>query len=299
MRIKSSIQESGVRGQTGAFRMVRVLAGVLLLACTWASAEEKLRVVSLAPHLTELAFSAGAGETLVGVVAYSDWPAAARELPRIGDAFRFDMEAILGLDPDLALAWRGGTPEAVADRLRELNIGVLWVETRTLGDIGEAIAIIGDRLGSAQQAEHAAQAYREELDALRERNGGAGGVSIFYQVSARPLFTLGKPHVITEVFEICGAHNVFNDLDIEATAIDREAVIARSPDLIIAGINEPDGDPLAVWRDTRMVEEGRTRLVTVNPDRLVRPTPRIVDGIEYVCELVADVDAQPGQAAND
>ncbi|MDZ7791761.1 MAG: ABC transporter substrate-binding protein [Xanthomonadales bacterium] len=249
--------------------------------------------MSLAPHLTELAFSAGAGDSLVGVVAYSDWPEAAQALPRIGDAFRFDMEAILGLEADLALAWTGGTPEAVASRLEGLGVEVLWVETRSLSDIGAAIERIGQRLGSSDQAREAASAYREELDALRGRHGGDSNLSIFYQVSARPLFTLGAPHVITEVFEVCGARNAFDDLNIEAAAIDREAVIARAPDLIIAGNDQPAADPLAIWRGTRMVEQGRTRLETVDPERLVRPTPRIVEGITHVCELVGSIDARP------
>ncbi|WP_181918856.1 cobalamin-binding protein [Wenzhouxiangella sediminis] len=268
--------------------MCALLLAMLPLARAGEPAGEKLRVVSLAPHLTELAYSAGAGDRLVGVVAYSDWPEAANALPRIGDAFRFDLETILGLDADLALAWTGGTPEAVAARLESLGIEVLWVETRSLSDIGDALERIGRRLGTEERAQEAAESYRRELRALRERHREDGEVSIFYQVSARPLFTLGRPHVITEVFEACGTRNAFEDLDVEAAAIDREAVISRAPDLIIAGINDPDTDPLSTWRDTRMVREGRTRLESVDPERLVRPTPRIVDGIRFVCRLVEE-----------
>jgi len=275
---------------------MRPLFAFLLLAfSTLLIAQDKPRVVSLAPHLTELAYTAGAGEALVGVVAYSDWPEAAQALPRIGDAFRFDMETILGLDADLALAWRGGTPEAVAARLEELGIDVLWIETRTLEDIGAAVMRIGERLGSTRQAERAVEAYRGQIEALQNRHDDENRVSIFYQVSARPLFTLGRPHVITEVFETCGARNVFDDLDIEAASVDREAVIARAPDLIIAGIDEPDDDPLAAWRDTRMVTRGGTELETVDAEKLVRPTPRIVEGIDHVCDLVARIDVSAGE----
>ena len=273
--------------------MGALLMVALQIAWAGAGSAQTPRVVSLAPHLTELAFTAGSGDALVGVVAWSDWPAQARELPRIGDAFRFDLETILGLDPDLALAWTGGTPEAVAGRLEELGIEVMWVETRTLADIGDALERIGERLGSAVEATKAAADFRLELEALREQHGGDSDVSIFYQVSARPLFTLGKRHVITEIFELCGARNVFDDLDIEAAAIDREAVIARAPDLIIASLPKPEDDPLAIWRDTRMVEQGMIRLLAVEPERLIRPTPRIVDGIRCICELVkAEADSE-------
>lgn len=270
------------------------LVGALLLICTVVGSEDRPRVVSLAPHLTELAFAAGAGDTLVGAVAYSDWPEAARELPRIGDAYRFDMETILGLETEMALAWRGGTPEAVADRLDELGIDVLWIEARSLDDIGDALERIGHRLGSEHQAAEAAEAYRDELAGIRQAHARDSDVSIFYQVSARPLFTLGDRHVITEVMEVCGAKNAFGDLDAEAASIDREAVIARSPDLIVAGRNESDDDPLAIWRDTRMVEQGATRLESVDPERLVRPTPRIIEGIEFVCQLVGERIAESG-----
>lgn len=291
MRIKSRIQGSGFRVQAGAFQLVRVLFGALLLTCTVAAAEqEKPRVVSLAPHLTELAYTAGAGDSLVGAVEYSDWPDAARELPRIGDAFRFDMEAIVGLGPDLALAWRGGTPDAVADQLKSLGVEVLWIETRALDDIPEAIERLGVALGSPGQARASAAAFRQELAALRLRFGGGTRASVFYQVSARPLFTLGARHVISEVFSVCGAENAFADLDTEAAAVDREAVIARAPDFIIAGDSGAESDPLEAWRSTSLAEGGGARLVTVDPEQLVRPTPRIVEGIELVCELVGEDD---------
>src|SRR5699024_10723756 len=147
-------------------RSSRVLTGILLtvlLACTAAVAEDRPRVVTLAPHLTELVFTAGSGNTLVGVVDYSDWPEKARELPLIGDAFRFDMETILGLNVDLALAWTGGTPAAVGDRLEQLGIEVMWLGTRTLADIARALTRIGNRLGSADQARTAAADFRAEL----------------------------------------------------------------------------------------------------------------------------------------
>jgi len=289
MRIKSRfprIQGSGFRFQAGAFEPWQMLAGALLMVCAAAAAEnETPRVVSLAPHLTELAYAAGAGDALVGAVAYSDWPEAAQALPRAGDAFRFDLEAILRLDTELALAWRGGTPKAVADRLRSLGVEILWIETQSLDQIATALEHIGGRLNSRHEAHAAAERYRDRLGELR-RSRPDTDVAIFYQVSARPLFTLGGRHVITQVFDTCGAHNVFADLDTEAASIDREAVIARAPDLVIAGDGDGD-DPLSIWRDSSLARNGDTRMVTVDPERLVRPTPRILEGIEFVCDLIA------------
>lgn len=245
------------------------------------------RVISLAPHLTELAFAAGVGDRLVGVVDYSDFPARAAELPSIGDAFRFDLERIMALEPDLALAWRGGTPTRTVDRLQDIDIDVLWVETRSLSDIADALALIGRRLGDRGQGQAAAQDFRETLS-RHEGPGGESLVRVFYQVSPQPLYTLGGRHVINEVFEACGLVNVFADLDTEAAVVDFEAVLATEPDWIIAGRGSNHQDALAQWRDSGLIDLDQTRLHAVEPELLVRPTPRILEGIDHLCRLRQD-----------
>ncbi len=270
-------------------RFSALLAGLALLITGPALAEAPLKVISLAPHLTELAYTAGSGETLVGVVEWSHWPPQARDLPRIGNAYRFDLEVILGLDPDLALFWQSGTPEALADRLEALGIEVLRIETQSLEQIGLALEQIGRRLGSPESANAAADTYRERLAAIRSKRTDAVDISIFYQVAASPLYTLGGRHVITEVFAACGARNLFGDLNTEAAAIDREAVIVGQPDLILVANDQAGEDPLAVWRSTQMVRLGQTRVESVDPVLLIQPTPRIVEGIERVCALVDEV----------
>ncbi len=268
---------------------MRLLPGIILLLSLLplASLADRPRVISLAPHLTELTFAAGAGETLVGVVDWSDYPPEAAELPLVGDAFRYDLETILGLDPDFALAWRGGSPPAAVERIESLGIDILWVETRSLDDIARAMEYLGQRLDSEETGTRAAQAFRNRLQIVsRAPDTDHGRRTVFYQVSARPLYTLGGRHVINEVFDHCGLENIFAGLDTEAAVVDVEAVLAAEPDLIIAGHENNDNDPLARWRDTRLVGEGVTELHRVDPALLVRPTPRIIEGIEFVCSLV-------------
>ena len=259
---------------------------LLVLGFAEGVAQDKPRVISLAPHLTELAFAAGVGDTLVGTVDWSDYPSEAAELPLVGDAFRYDLETILGLDPDYALAWRGGSPAAAVGRIESLGIDIIWIEIRSLDDIATALETLGERLGSAEAGAAAAQAFRSELENISSRQADSGDRrTVFYQVSARPLYTLGQRHVINEVFELCGLENVFSDLDTEAAVIDIEAVLAAEPDFIIAGHENDDSDPLARWRNTRLVDEGLTELHRVEPSLLVRPTPRIIQGVEHVCSL--------------
>ena len=257
---------------------------LVVLAWGWTAAEEAPRVISMAPHLTELAFAAGVGDRLVGVVDFSDFPPQAAELPSIGDAFRFDLERIIALEPDLALAWRGGTPTQTVARLQALGIDALWIETRTLADIGDALALIGRRLGRPDRGRDAARAFQQALAELDARTSGES-LRVFYQVSAQPLYTLGGRHVINEVFERCGLVNVFADLDTEASVVDFEAVLATAPDWIIAGRGDIDQDPLARWRESGLLDLEQTRLHDVDPELLVRPTPRLLEGIEHLCRL--------------
>ena len=258
-----------------------------------AADDPEIRLVTLAPHLTELVYAAGAAERLVGVVEWSDYPQDARELPRIGDAFRFDLEAVLRLEATHALVWQGGTPAAAIERLESLGIAVKRVETRGLEDIGTAIEAIGEWLGRADGAGQAAGEYRKRLARMRESaQPGAAGIpaTVFYQVSERPLYTLGGRHVINEVFALCGARNLFGHLDTEATVVALEAILVADPDAIVAGRDTAAGDPFRRWRRHDGLRAVRCEhLLTVDPELLVRPTPRILDGAKRLCAWLDDL----------
>lgn len=248
------------------------------------AAAQPPRVIALAPHLAELVFAAGAGDALVGTVAWSDYPAAAADLPVIGDAFRLDLERIVGLNPDLALAWEGGTPAAAAKRLETLGIEVAWIRIRELADIGLSLIEIGERLGHPERGRAAAEDYRSALAARPQPPEPRQPA--FYQVSERPLYTLGGRHILTEVLARCGARNIFSDLDVEAAAVAYEAVLARQPQVIIAGTEPGGDDPLARWRrDLDLLPDAPT-LIALDPDTLIRPTPRIIEGIDLLCGLI-------------
>jgi iron complex transport system substrate-binding protein len=248
------------------------------------AAGDEPRIVSLAPHLTELAFEAGIGDRLVGAVAWSDHPEAAAALPRIGDAFRLDLERIVRLRATDALAWARGTPRQAVDELEALDIEVHVVSTPTLEAIASTLVELGRLGGSEGSGEAAAERFRERLRALRARYGaGRAPIPVFYQVSREPLFTLGRDHVINEVFALCEARNVFADLDAAAAGVDPEAVLERDPLAIIAGRSGGD-DPVAHWREYGFLRAVRCgHLMSVDPALLVRPTPRLLDGAERLC----------------
>ena len=270
-----------------------VLVCVLLGVCGSAHADAFVqasaqRIVTLAPHLTELTFAAGAGDRLVGTVEFSDWPAAARALPRVGDAFRLDEEALAGLHPDLILAWASGNPSVMLDRLQRLGYRVVAMESSGLDSVAAQLEQIGRLAGTGPVARKAAARFRRRLANLRTRWKAAPRISVFYQVSARPLLTVSRSHVIGQALELCGGDNVFADLPGQVPPVSVEAVLDAAPQAIIASGFGPGPEPSLQrwmrWQHLPAVEHHN--LLVVPADLLSRPGPRLVDGVEAVCHAL-------------
>ncbi|MEC9362266.1 MAG: helical backbone metal receptor [Pseudomonadota bacterium] len=262
--------------------MRRVFALMLALYAGATAAAE--RVVALAPHLAELACAVGVCPRLVGVVAYTDAPEQAAALPRVGDAFSVNLEALLRLQPDLVLAWDGGTPAATVERLRGLGLAVETVAIRDLDGIGVALEQVGVRIGAPGTAQAVAD-FRARLRALRERYRDRAPLRAFYQTETAPAFSVNRRSPIHEALELCGARNVFADLPALAAAVGREAVIAARPDVVVHSQQE---DPAAIadyWaRLPRLPPSDPRRRVVVDGNTLTRQSPRMLDGIAELCE---------------
>lgn len=243
------------------------------------------RIVSLAPHLTELLFAVGAGAQLVGVDSASDFPAAALALPRVGDASRISFERVLALKPDLVIVWVGGNRAADIHGLKKMGVPLLHTEATRLDDVARLLRMLGQTSGHAEQGEAAAQDYSTRLRALQVRDGRQP-VAVFYQVWDRPLMTLGGTHWISDALALCGARNVFADLRALAPVVSREAVLRRAPDLIVSGSDA--ADPRRDWRRFDRLPAVRNRaFVRVDADLLHRPTPRLVEGVAGLCAALA------------
>ncbi len=260
----------------------------VLLACSEAPEPARTpaafsRLVSLAPNLTELVYAAGAGASLVGVSAYSDFPPAARELPVIGDAFTVDHERLTELEPDALLVWQSGTPTHVVDELRRIGYHVEVIRTRDLDDVATALRQIGRLTGHQRQAEAAAVAYLDGLHALEQRFADATPISVFYQVSRRPLYTISGEHFVSELIALCGGHNVFADLDELAPTVDVEAVVARDPEVMLT-TDASGAEAFAEWERWPNIAAIRyNNLYMIPADEIARATPRLLIAGEAVC----------------
>ncbi len=248
------------------------------------------RLVSLAPHLTELAFAAGAGDRLVGAVEFSDYPPEARAIPRVGDAFRLDYEAIAGLRPDIVLAWPSGNSTLAIEQLIDLGFRVVELEPRGLDSIPEQLLSIGRIAGTASVASAAAEGFREALAQLRAQYAEARPVRVFFQVSAQPLITVSREHVIGQAIELCGGDNVFAGLPGLTPTVDPEAVIDAAPEVIVTTVYAgPDhgNKMLDRWRDwPALPAVGAGQLYTVEADYLSRAGPRILLGVRALCGCI-------------
>lgn len=251
-----------------------------------ASDRDALRVVTLAPNLAELMFAADAGDQLVGVSAYTDFPPAAAKLPVIGDAFAIDLEQLLLLKPDILLAWDEGTPRHMLDQLRGAGYRVEVIGTSGLEDVAEALERIGDLTGNPQQAKQAAQHYRQQIAALREHYEDTDTVRVFYQISSRPLFTVNGSHYISELLELCGGQNIFSDLNELAPMVDVEAVLSRNPEAMLAAkdATEEAFDDWNNWPGMAANRYGNRFFMPAA--EIGRATPRLVAAGEAVCEAL-------------
>lgn len=273
-----------------ALRAVDDAGGVVTLAAP------AKRIVSLAPHATELLFAAGAGARVVATVEFSDYPPPARALPRVGSSAGIDVERVVALLPDLVVGWRSGNPPAQLARLRELGLTVFVTEPRRLSRLPELIERLGVLAGTAPEAASAARQLRQRATRLEQRYATRSPVSVFYQLLDPALMTINGEHIITDVIRLCGGQNVFADLPVLAGRIDIEAVLARDPQVVIAG-----GDA-ALWREWRqrwlrwpqLQAVRQDRLVWMDPDLLHRAGPRMLDGAERLC---AALDAARGPRA--
>jgi iron complex transport system substrate-binding protein len=271
-----------------------LLVLVVLLA---GAAAPPQRIVSLAPHLTELAFTAGAGDRIVATVEYSDHPEAARTIPRIGDAFRVDLERLVALRPDAVLVWDSGNPAPTIERIRALKLPVVAFRTQRLEHVATALREIGRLAGTSETAERAATDYERRIQELRDNYRNRTPLRVFIEVDDRPLYTVNGKQIISEIVELCGGRNVFADLSELAPAIGIEAVIAANPQAIIS-TDDTVPDAAAAWSRWRHIEAVRTgNVYTLRSDDIARATTRLTVAAEAVCRTLdtARERLQPGR----
>lgn len=245
------------------------------------------RIIALSPHLAELVCAVGACDELVGVVKHSDYPEHVRSVPVIGDAHAVNAEAVLASKPDLILSWDGGTPVRTLAQLERLKLRVEPIRVRSLDDVGLALLRVGALLGREDAACAEQSRFSERIAALRKRYAGASRIDVLYQIEPDPIFTINRDSPISEALAVCGARNLFADIEHLAGPVGREAILARNPGAIVFGKQDDvDGIRRGWARFPNMRAVRANNVVAIDADKLERAAPRMAEGISEMCEVL-------------
>jgi iron complex transport system substrate-binding protein len=244
------------------------------------------RIAALSPGATELVYAAGAGEKVVAVVAYSDYPPEAQEVQSVGSHTRIDLEALVTLTPDLVIGWMTGNPPEQLETIEALGIPVFYIEPRDFEGVSSAVERLALLADTREEGDRVAAEFRDGMAALAERYANAEPVAVFYQVWDEPLMTINDEHLIGKVLTLCSGVNVFGELSRLVPRIDDESVLAADPEAILAGgMGEENRQWLTHWEQyPGLTAVAQDNLYFVPPSLIQRPTPRLLEGSRLFCE---------------
>ena len=248
------------------------------------------RIVSLAPGATEMLFAVGAGDRVVATDDLSDEPPAARKLPKLGELADIDVERLIAAKPAVVVVWSYGTSAAQIALLGRLGLPVYREESLTLKGIAASMRRLGRLAGTSAVADRVADALQARLAALTGRYGQVRTPpTALLEVWDKPLYTVGGREPMSDALRVCGARNVFDDLQQAAPAVSVEAVIARNPDIIIAAAPPGKGAAwLASWRRFPMLRAVRNgRLIAFDDQRLSGLGPGAIEATAELCKRLA------------
>jgi len=251
------------------------------------------KIISLAPHITESLYAAGAGKKIIGAVSYSDYPEEAKKIPRVGGYPTIDIERIVSLQPDLVIAWASGNNSKQIEKLMSLGLTVFLSEPRYPKDIANTIKRFGMLAGTSDVANKKHDDFLSHYDSLKKRFSDKEKVKVFYQIWNKPLMTISGEHLISNIIELCGGENVFSGLKTITPKISLESVIAEKAEVIVSGgMGKERPDWLDDWKSwLEMPAVKNQHLYYIDPSLMQRVGPRILNGAEKLCAMFDKVRA--------
>ncbi|TVS18516.1 MAG: hypothetical protein EA417_03105 [Gammaproteobacteria bacterium] len=273
--------------------MSRVLAGLILtvlclpaqasaLVDGWGRSIEvpthpPLRIAALAPHLVESLFALGLGDRVVATVSFADHPPAAQDLPRVGDAFALSWEALAAARPDWILVWGAAVTPARLARLEASGVPVYVSEPRSLAAVATELKVLTAALGGAADV---AERFQRRLDAL-PGPGAVDAYRVLPLISAAPPMTLSEEHFVNDLLAHCGATNPFPGTAGPVVRLSAERLLTVHLDLLLNLSSVPLPANLRLPAGTVVAD--------IDPDLVVRPGPRVIEGAEQLCARLAEL----------
>ncbi|MGV3346787.1 vitamin B12 ABC transporter substrate-binding protein BtuF [Enterobacteriaceae bacterium LUAb1] len=238
------------------------------------------RIVTLAPHLTELAFAAGI--TPVGVSDYSDYPQQATSLPSVASWQGINIERILALKPDIVLAWRGGNPRRQTEQLQKLGLHVIWLDISTLSSLSDALRLLAAYSPQPDYAVRQAAMLEQRFARLKKQYYRKKPLPVFLQFGTRPLFTASANTLQNQILDICGGENIFANSRVPWPQVSREQVLARQPQAIVVSGKKAYDTVQHFWQPQLSVP-----VIVLNDNWFNRPGPRILLAAQQLCQQLA------------
>lgn len=269
--------------------------GIIASSISFAQNKQALhpqRIITVAPHLSEVVEAAGGANRLISVSAYSNFPESVKKLPITSDARSIDLEKMKSLRPDLIIYWRGGTPESQIESIKKTftSIQVMSVEPKKLTDIANDIETIGKLLGTETIAKKNADAFRAQIIELKYQyqNKNKRKVRIFYQVWAQPLMTLNQDHLIADIINICGGEQLFAKEKLLVPTVSREAVVKANPEIIFTAVDTQQmKTDWSMWSSIPQLAATQKRaFIDIDGDMISRPSTRIMQGAKKICSEI-------------
>jgi len=260
------------------------------LASSGNAASESIprRIVSLAPSITETVFALGFGNRLVGVTSHCDYPAEAKRLPKIGDFMSPSLEVIAAKQPDLVIGVTGATDPARAREIERLGIKITLVSVSSVSEILSSFKRIAALLGDPDAGATLVEKITAQFDKVKKRVAPAPRRSTLLAVGLRPLVAVGGKNFLDELITLAGGENIAGNASQPWLNLPDEYVVAKAPQVIIqAGMGSDASRPTRQWSDLKSIPAVKERRVyTYNSDKILRPGPRIGEGLEEIARLI-------------
>ncbi len=263
--------------------MLKFILILFLVFSSVSYAKTYQRIITLAPHATEIAFAAGLGKQIIAVSELSDYPAETAQLEKVASYQGIKLERILALQPDLVIAWPAGNPVRELEKLEQLGIEIYRTDATTLDEIGSSIEALSQFAHNPKIGENNAQQFRDQLQQLKQRYQDKTPISYFYQLSEKPIITMSQDNWPSEVFRFCGGRNAFADNVAPYPQVGIEQVVLAKPEVIFSSQHAMNNG--AMWSEWDAIPAVRYHhMWTLNADWINRATPRTLLAVKQVCE---------------
>ncbi|WP_448213177.1 cobalamin-binding protein [Colwellia sp. MEBiC06753] len=249
------------------------------------------RIVALAPHLVEMLFEVGAGDRIVATVDYADHPEAAKSIPRIGGHYGVNIEALVGLKPDLVLFWQGGNKAQDLEKIQQLGLNVVTTTANSIEQVASDLIKLGALTGQQAKAQQRAKHFTERLSAIRLQYQDKTSVPVFYQLWSSPLMTINQDSWINQLISSCNAQNVFATSSVKTPQVSIENVMLAKPEIIVVpDAGSPYPQDIGIWQQWSQIPAvAKQQIIHVNGDVMHRFSSNMLDGLSDMCRQIDSV----------